>query len=178
MICMELMDMSLHDLRILVYERLRQAIPETVLGKIAESVSTYILVWSCLYFLSIWCRLWKRLYISKQNWMFCIEVSEFSVSCITPVLNHQHVYEWRVYWGVYTCKFSPLAKIFCVKDCIVNMATFAKLFSMNFFCNAKVAGLGEILSSENFHIYIRYSQGPIEARSSKRTCIEHILLLK
>ena len=48
MICMELMDMSLHDLRILVYERLRQAIPETVLGKIAESVSTCILVWSCL----------------------------------------------------------------------------------------------------------------------------------
>ena len=48
MICMELMDMSLHDLRILVYERLRQAIPETVLGKIAESVSTCTLVWSCL----------------------------------------------------------------------------------------------------------------------------------
>ena len=40
MICMELMDMSLHDLRILVYERLKQVIPETVLGKIAESVST------------------------------------------------------------------------------------------------------------------------------------------
>lgn len=42
MICMELMDMSLHDLRILVYERLRQSIPETVLGKIAESVSMSI----------------------------------------------------------------------------------------------------------------------------------------
>ena len=39
MICMELMDMSLHDLRVLVYERLKQIIPETVLGKMAESVS-------------------------------------------------------------------------------------------------------------------------------------------
>lgn len=39
MICMELMDMSLHDLRVLVYERLKQSIPETVLGKMAESVS-------------------------------------------------------------------------------------------------------------------------------------------
>ena len=71
-----------------------------------------------------------------------------------------------------------LAKIFCVKDCIVNMATLAKIFSMNFFCNAKVAGLGEILSSKNFHIYIWYSQGLIEPRSSKRTCIKRILLLK
>lgn len=44
MICMELMDMSLHDLRILVYERLRLSIPENVLGKIAESVSTCILM--------------------------------------------------------------------------------------------------------------------------------------
>ena len=44
MICMELMDMSLHDLRILVFERLKQAIPEAVLGKIAESVSI------CMYF--------------------------------------------------------------------------------------------------------------------------------
>ena len=39
MICMELMDMSLNDLRLLVYERLKQAIPEAVLGKMAESVS-------------------------------------------------------------------------------------------------------------------------------------------
>ena len=39
MICMELMDMSLHDLRLLVYDRLKQVIPETVLGKMAESVS-------------------------------------------------------------------------------------------------------------------------------------------
>ena len=44
MICMELMDMSLHDLRILVYERLKQGIPEVVLGKIAESVSICILM--------------------------------------------------------------------------------------------------------------------------------------
>lgn len=40
MICMELMDMSLNDLRLLVYERLNQGIPECVLGKMAESVST------------------------------------------------------------------------------------------------------------------------------------------
>ena len=40
------------------------------------------------------------------------------------------------------------------------MATFTalekKLFSMNFFCNTKVAGLAEILSSGNFHIYGTY----------------------
>lgn len=41
MICMELMDMSLHDLRLLVYERLKKAIPEAVLGKMAESVSVF-----------------------------------------------------------------------------------------------------------------------------------------
>ena len=49
MICMELMDMSLHDLRILVYERLKQAIPETVLGKIAESVSACTFDVTCNY---------------------------------------------------------------------------------------------------------------------------------
>ena len=39
MICMELMDKSLHALYRLVYEQLHQSIPLPVLGKMAESVS-------------------------------------------------------------------------------------------------------------------------------------------
>lgn len=38
MICMELMDKSLHGLYRLVYEQLHQFIPLPVLGKMAESV--------------------------------------------------------------------------------------------------------------------------------------------
>lgn len=38
MICMELMDKSLHALYRLVYEQLHQSIPLPVLGKMAESV--------------------------------------------------------------------------------------------------------------------------------------------
>ena len=43
--------------------------------------------------------------------------------------------------------------LYCVKDCIEDIATFtalAKFFSVNFFYNTKVAGLGKILSSKNF----------------------------
>ena len=36
---MELMDMSLHDLYKLVYDKLKLKIPEAVVGKMAESVS-------------------------------------------------------------------------------------------------------------------------------------------
>ena len=39
MICMELMDKSLHALYRVVYEKLKQSIPLPVLGKMAESVS-------------------------------------------------------------------------------------------------------------------------------------------
>ena len=39
MICMELMDKSLHALYRVVYEQLGQTIPLPVLGKMAESVS-------------------------------------------------------------------------------------------------------------------------------------------
>ena len=39
MICMELMDKSLHALYRVVYEQLKQSIPLPVLGKMAESVS-------------------------------------------------------------------------------------------------------------------------------------------
>ena len=43
-----------------------------------------------------------------------------------------------------------------VNDYIEYIATFttlAKIYSTKYFCNTKVAGLGEILSSENFWLY-------------------------
>lgn len=42
MICMELMDKSLHALYRVVYEQLKQTIPLPVLGKMAESVSKFV----------------------------------------------------------------------------------------------------------------------------------------
>ena len=74
----------------------------------------------------------------------------------------------------YKRKFSPgekfrqfrhlllLAKFFIreflsrVNDYIEDMATFTalvKIYSIKYFCNTKVSGLGKILSSENFHLY-------------------------
>ena len=44
----------------------------------------------------------------------------------------------------------------CVNDYIENMVTLtalAKIYSTEYICNTKVAGLGEILSSENFVVY-------------------------
>ena len=42
----------------------------------------------------------------------------------------------------------------CVNDYIEDIATFtalAKIYSTEYFCNTKVAGLGEIFSTKNFH---------------------------
>ena len=44
-ICMELMDKSLHDLYKLVYDKLKLSIPEPVIGKMAESVSSLVSWW-------------------------------------------------------------------------------------------------------------------------------------
>ena len=41
--------MSLNDLRLLVYERLKLAIPEAVLGKVAESVSDSKNIYTCMF---------------------------------------------------------------------------------------------------------------------------------
>ena len=66
-------------------------------------------------------------------------------------------------------KFSPPALIgqnfitlnFCpfIKDCIEDMATFTmlvKFYSTKYFCNTKVAGLGEIFIQRKTHIYNNY----------------------
>lgn len=42
---MELMDMSLNDLYKLVYDKLKEKIPEPVIGKMAESVSHSLVCW-------------------------------------------------------------------------------------------------------------------------------------
>lgn len=48
MICMELMDKSLHALYRVVYEQLKQSIPLPVLGKMAESVSQHMTIMHCI----------------------------------------------------------------------------------------------------------------------------------
>ena len=54
-------------------------------------------------------------------------------------------------------KFYPLTFFLsCVKDCIVDMATFtalAKISSLKNYYNAKIAGLGKTLSHEDFQLY-------------------------
>ena len=47
----------------------------------------------------------------------------------------------------------------CINDYIEDMTTFtalAKIYSTKYFCDTKVAGLGEILSSENLRLYSIY----------------------
>ena len=39
---------------------------------------------------------------------------------------------------------------------MVTFTALAKIYSIKYFCNTKVSGLGEILSSENFHVYGMY----------------------
>ena len=47
----------------------------------------------------------------------------------------------------------------CVNDYIEDMATFialVKICSTGYFCNTKIAWLGEFFSSKNFHVHSTY----------------------
>ena len=52
-------------------------------------------------------------------------------------------------------KFLSYKFLSCVNDYIEDMATFttlAKIYCTEYFCNTKVAGLGEIFVKQNFHV--------------------------
>ena len=56
--------------------------------------------------------------------------------------------------------FYPANFLSRIDDYTEDMATFtalAKIYSSEYFCNARVAGIGESLSSENFRLYGIYS---------------------
>ena len=58
--------------------------------------------------------------------------------------------------GLHGWNFYPANFLSCINDYTEDMATFtalAKIYSSEYFCNARVAGIGEILSSEKFHLH-------------------------
>ena len=67
--------------------------------------------------------------------------------------------------GKYFCLLS------CVKDCIEDMATFTALVNTNFFCNTKVAGLGEIFIQRNVYVYSMFLE------IKEKDCLAHLYII-
>ena len=57
---------------------------------------------------------------------------------------------------MYGRNFYPANFLSRIDDYTEDMATFStltKIYSSEYFCNARVAGIGKILASENFRLY-------------------------
>ena len=63
----------------------------------------------------------------------------------------------------------------CINDYIEDMATFTalvKIYSTEYFCNTKVARLGEIFVKENFHVYGKYKIQLLISKATYLLCLE------